>query len=349
MKKLETKFTVRNNYNSNENVIVDFEIRNKTGNDLFVLPWNTPLEGIVSDCIKIIGKRNDKIEYDGIMIKRGEPTPEDFILIKNGESKRREINLSEAYDLSSQDEYTLEFNPENLVILPSSTNINEGFIALEKSISTFDTVSNKVTAFKVNESAGNKLTIGQLNRIDSKKKGNELIESISVAGVAKEPKFDGGTEDQKNKVKLAHSNGYSYTQKSINKLADDTSYETWFGEHTADRFNKVKSTYTKVKSRMENTAFTYNLKGEGCRSGTYAYTTKGGSTVWLCDLFWSASDLGVDSKAGTIVHEHSHASADTDDIAYGQTKAKQLAKDDPDRATKNADNFEYYAENETTI
>ena len=170
MKNLETKFIVENNYNSNENVNVDFEIKNNTGEDLLVLPWNTPLEGIVSDCIKIIGKRNDKIEYDGIMIKRGEPTSNDFILIKNGESKRKTINLSEAYDLSSQDEYTLEFNPENLVVLPTSTNINEGFIALEKSISTFDKVSNQVTALNVNESVGKNLTIGQLNRIDSKKK-----------------------------------------------------------------------------------------------------------------------------------------------------------------------------------
>ena len=135
MKKLETKFTVRNNYNSNENVIVDFEIKNNTGEDLYVLSWNTPLEGIVSDCINIIGRKNKKIEYDGIMIKRGEPTYEEFILIKEGESKRKEINLSEAYDLTNQDQYTLEFNPKNLVVLPPTTNINDGFIAIEKSIS----------------------------------------------------------------------------------------------------------------------------------------------------------------------------------------------------------------------
>lgn len=253
MKNIETKFSVKGNYNSNENVIVDFEIKNNTGKDLFVLPWNTPLEGIVSDCIKIIGKRNEKIEYDGIMIKRGEPTSEDFILIKNGESKRKEINLSEAYDLSNQDEYTLEFNPKNLIVLPTSANINEGFIALEKSISTFDTVSNKVTSFKVNESAGKKLTIGQLNRIDSKKKENEPEINLELLGL-KDPKFIGGTEAQKEKAKKAHSNGYSYVKKSIDNIGNDSSYKTWFGEHTATRFNKVKSTYTKIKDRMPASA-----------------------------------------------------------------------------------------------
>lgn len=348
MKNIETKFTVKRNFNSNENVIVDFEIKNNTGKDLFVLIWNTPLEGLVSDSVKIIGKRNKKIEYDGIMIKRGEPTFEDFILIRNGESKKQKVNLSEAYDLSNQDEYTLELNPENLVILPTSTNINKGFIALEKFISTFDKVSNKVSSFKINENTGKKLTIGQLNRIDSKKKEDENDIGFTTSGL-KDPKFVGGTDSQRAKAKTAHSNGYAYVKKSLEILDNDAPYKTWFGEHTTTRFNKVKSTYKKIKDRMEATDFTYNFNGSSCGPSVYAYTTKGGSTIWLCTKFDAAPETGLDSKAGTIVHEHSHASADTDDFKYGVKDAKQLAKDDPDKAIKNADNFEYYSETETTI
>jgi peptidyl-Lys metalloendopeptidase len=44
-----------------------------------------------------------------------------------------------------------------------------------------------------------------------------------------------------------------------------------------------------------------------------------------------------------MVHEHSHADADTDDVTYGQTNARALAADTPAQAVTNADNFEYYA------
>ena len=61
----------------------------------------------------------------------------------------------------------------------------------------------------------------------------------------------------------------------------------------------------------------------------------------------TAPATGTDSKAGTLVHEMSHfnATAGTDDHVYGQTGAKNLAISDPASALDNADNHEYFAEN----
>lgn len=99
----------------------------------------------------------------------------------------------------------------------------------------------------------------------------------------------------------------------------------------------------RIKDRMDSTTFTYDLTGTGCKRNTYGYTYKGGTTIWMCELFRKAPATGTDSKAGTVVHEHSHASARTDDVVFGQTKARDLAKSDPDKAVTNADNYEYYA------
>ena len=68
--------------------------------------------------------------------------------------------------------------------------------------------------------------------------------------------------------------------------------------------------------------------------------------VHLCNAFWNAPSLGIDSKAGTLVHETSHFTvvAGTQDYAYGTTAAKNLAISNPDRAVMNADNHEYFAE-----
>lgn len=56
-------------------------------------------------------------------------------------------------------------------------------------------------------------------------------------------------------------------------------------------------------------------------------------------------------QAGTIIHESSHFTANggTDDYVYGQTDAKNLAISDPANAVMNADNHEYFAENNPVL
>ena len=125
-------------------------------------------------------------------------------------------------------------------------------------------------------------------------------------------------------------------------LVNDARYKEWFGVHTTTRFNKVKSNYTSVKTRMESVQFTYNLTRSGCGSGVYAYTYKGTSTIWFCDQFWAAPALGTDSKAGTVLHEHTHSDASTDDNVYGQPGCRRLAISNPNKAVANADSHEYY-------
>jgi peptidyl-Lys metalloendopeptidase len=69
--------------------------------------------------------------------------------------------------------------------------------------------------------------------------------------------------------------------------------------------------------------------------------------IYVCNAFWNAPNTGTDSKAGTLVHEMSHFNvvAATDDHAYGQTAAKNLAISSPTKALDNADSHEYFAEN----
>jgi peptidyl-Lys metalloendopeptidase len=60
---------------------------------------------------------------------------------------------------------------------------------------------------------------------------------------------------------------------------------------------------------------------------------------------------GTDSKGGTLVHESSHFTniASTEDYAYGQSAAKSLASSNPAHAVENADNHEYFAENNPAL
>ena len=70
--------------------------------------------------------------------------------------------------------------------------------------------------------------------------------------------------------------------------------------------------------------------------------------IYLCKVFWSAPAIGRDSKMGTLIHEMSHFNvvAGTDDYVYGATGAHSLALTDPVKAIDNADNHEYFAEDQ---
>ena len=46
---------------------------------------------------------------------------------------------------------------------------------------------------------------------------------------------------------------------------------------------------------------------------------------------------------------HFTANAGTQDYVYGQTSAKSLAKSNPSEAIENADNHEYFAENNPSL
>ena len=96
---------------------------------------------------------------------------------------------------------------------------------------------------------------------------------------------------------------------------------------------------------LENDRIAFDCSCE--RSGVYAYTFASRLEVYLCPIFWVIPVLGTDSQAGTIVHELSHLNAvfGTRDEAYGQRAARELAARDPAAASRNADSWEYLAEN----
>ena len=75
--------------------------------------------------------------------------------------------------------------------------------------------------------------------------------------------------------------------------------------------------------------------------------------VYLCGLFWGAPTTGTDSKAGTIVHQASHFTANggTNDMRDYESVSgsKELAANYPDIAIRTADNYEYFAENNPVL
>ena len=86
-----------------------------------------------------------------------------------------------------------------------------------------------------------------------------------------------------------------------------------------------------------------DFKYDDARENTYAYTFPLFDNIYLCDLYFSASDKGNDTKEGTILHEATHFfwGLATKDHSYYEYDMKKL----PDgKKLSNANNWEYFYE-----
>jgi len=73
-----------------------------------------------------------------------------------------------------------------------------------------------------------------------------------------------------------------------------------------------------------------------------AYVFKGAPVeIFLCPPFWK----NVAAQPGTIIHELAHeANNQVIDHKYGFSNCLQLAASNPTHATRNADNYQFFAE-----
>jgi peptidyl-Lys metalloendopeptidase len=348
MEAISAKIYSQAHYLLGEGTNLIFELTNHTKKPIHILKWNTPLEGLKSDCLHVL-KNGKTIPYDGRLVKRGQPKPKDFLLLQPGTSVSAKVDIGEVYNTANARKMKVNFKPERLVYLrepptqdflmstPTPAAGNKRIKIITKP-AVFSLTGNS----KGIQTAGEKARSLEKKKKSAKKKIKSPLRQELIPA-ALPCKTIGGSAGRKSIAKKAHGNGYALAAAVLAGMANNTDYKTWFGSYRKARFNKVKSDYRKIKTEFENKVFTYNMTGGDCEDGDYAYTYKGTTTIWLCSAFWSAPATGSDSQAGTMVHEHSHASAYTDDIAYGVSGCKKLSKTNPGQATRNADSHEYYS------
>jgi peptidyl-Lys metalloendopeptidase len=329
---------------------VRFELTNHGSVDLLVLKWFTPLEGLNSDCLNVLRDGHTRVPYDGPLRKRGKPGPDDYVLVRAGETVTVDVDVSESYQVSIPAEYTIELNIRALEYRPvTPAAAGNRMLILANAPPELDAIRGGGTALAVPEGSPSILTRGEAARNEPDEQpppdgGGATFTAAATAANPLPPNVVGGTTIRRTSVELAHKNGFQLCESALAALDNDERYEDWFGEFTDERFEDVQAVFTKVRDRMKHVVFTYDLSGEDCDDTDYAFTYKGVKKVHVCPAFWDAPANGIASKAGTIVHEHSHCDAGTDDIAYGLDDARQLAKDEPDNAIQNAENYEFYAE-----
>lgn len=306
-------------FGAEDGVLIKVSITNPNKNSIRILRWATPVDGVTDDLFQI--SVNGKLaEYIGAHYKRPAAADKDYIILKGGETIESTVDLSGYYDLSESGYYQIVYKAEAFNLFSREPNFMTDADAL-----TSDGVQVWV--------AGRDTKISNPSPADA------------VTGPTG---FTGCTTSRQSSLLTARDNASTYSINSYNYLLAGTvgpRYTTWFGTYTSSRYNTVRSHFSSISNATDTASVTFNCT---CTSSAYAYVYSNQPyVIYLCNAFWNAPSTGTDSKAGTLVHEMSHFNvvAGTDDYAYGQTAARQLAQRSPKKAINNADSHEYFAEN----
>lgn len=270
------------------------------------------------------------VPYRGRLAKLGAPTAADYTRIPAGGTYAVTVNLADYYDLTQPGTFTVGLASTQVRALTGTTAARQGTLRVDTGRATVSTGTGIRSAGTVADVAP------------------ATTERVQLAAAAVTITYRGCTTSEQTALKTAVGNAATYSQKSETWLAANPSgggaYTTWFGTYSSSRFSRVTSVYSKITSELTTKALTLDCTSD---EDYYAYVYPDQPyVIYLCNAFWTAPATGTDSKAGTLIHESSHFTVNggTDDHAYGQTAAKQLAASNPANAVDNADNYEYFAE-----
>ena len=301
-----------------ESVPVNVSFTNEGKSSVKILRWLTPFDG-VKDNLFVVTVNGKPVQYIGADYKRPAPTEKDYITLKAGETFDATIDLAGYYDLSETGYYQVNYGIESA----------NAFSTQPSLLKQSDTLKSDTAQTYI--------------------EGREPAQFQNIAdAVSGSTSYTGCSSSRQSSLLTARSNASTYAANSFNYLNAGTvgaRYTTWFGTYNATRYSTVRGHYSNIRSAMDTASVTFNCT---CTDSAYAYVYPTQPyTIYLCNAFWSAPSTGTDSKAGTLVHEMSHFNviASTDDWAYGQTAAKNLARTNTTRAIDNADSHEYFAEN----
>ncbi|HEX8439853.1 protease [Archangium sp.] len=105
-----------------EPVQLRFQLTNPTAQPLFVLNWNTPLEGLFNNYLQVTRNGTD-IPYRGPMFKRGAPEADAYVSVPAGKSVEASVEVSLAYDFTQPGHYRLAFRNELLDVTPNQAEV----------------------------------------------------------------------------------------------------------------------------------------------------------------------------------------------------------------------------------
>ncbi len=316
--------TAQTEFRASEDVVITVTLLNPTRHSVRILKWFTPADG-VEEPIFTVNVNGTPVNYSGAIYKRPAPTGSDYLTLKSGESLAYSVNLGDYYDLSTTGQYSIYFEA-------ASQNLYD-----EKGGSS--TLPDSLTSATISLKIDGRAAKGKPTPPPPPPSGGNSFKACSST---QQSILVNARDQAKTYASSAEANLLAFPSGTAR-------YLKWFGAFDASRFGTVTAHFTNLHLAWDKNGVTFDCS---CKQNYYAYVYPSKPDyIYLCRVFWMAPLAGTDSQGGTLIHEMSHFPlvAGTDDYVYGQSGAMNLAITTPGQAIMNADNHEYYAENNPAL
>jgi peptidyl-Lys metalloendopeptidase len=320
----------RQSLTMSDNVVVNVTVTNASAATQYLLKWQTPFGAIEAPLFEIT-RDGLPVRYLGVQIKRPAPSAADYISLKPGASRSVRVELSALYDMDITGAYSVRWRDGATQLFSRP--------GVARTVAIPAPQPGRATALPDPLPASvwidGRLPRGALDTGTPAPEGAGL--SFSRCSNAQQETIAGAAQA----AQAIAQDADLYLQRT----ALGPRYTGWFGAIDAERPATAQRHFQAIEDAFANRPVTVDC---GCNESWYAYVYPNQPyKIYVCKAFWSAPLTGTDSKGGTLVHEMSHFTvvAGTDDWAYGQSAAAQLAASDPAKALDNADSHEYFGEN----
>ena len=324
---IDVTFSTDKNAKSGQIIV---SLTNHSKQDIEVLKWNTPFEKTLNADIFDVNMGSSNNTYIGRTIKRTKPQDSDYMLLEAGTTEKVKVALPTYYEMKKKGEYSVKFDAEIKYRVLDTREL------------------------KINEIAKKTVPIIHFIFVPN-------VREKRAVSLKQTAKFNSCSQNEIKVIDSAHDYAIKISKEAMNVLNNapkETSserYVTWFGKADAKRQKTVTEGFRKIYDAFENKNISFDCgtcKKDSIYDSTYAYVYADSQyQVYLCGAFWNSKSTGTDSQGGTLVHEVSHFNVvvGTNDYAYGQADAKNLAKSSPEKAIKNAESYDYFAENNPNL
>ncbi|WP_375254997.1 M35 family metallo-endopeptidase [Yoonia sp.] len=187
-----------------------------------------------------------------------------------------------------------------------------------------------------------------------------ILFATFVAGPAVAQRVTSCSAAETAAIETALQDAKALTLRAAVSIRPTQTYVQWFGPYTRGNAQDVRAAFKSVLTTIKTGAVRARcepLSEETCASGGYAFVYPTMPyMVHICPRFFelptaialsqgqSQDEYGT--RGGTFIHELSHfgLAADTDDHCYGRSACGEMAQEVPRLAVKNADSYQYLAE-----
>lgn len=312
--------SAQSEYRASDSLMLNIRYTNTTLSTIRFLMRDTALEGEINEDFLIVSFDGQRLPYTGRHVKRIAPTESEFVSIAPGQSVSGSVDVGFGYPVTEKGDFEITYN------------------AVHHGESLQQHQQHKSTGAAV----------------------LKLIETRPIRVLRRTPNIDASCNaTQRSQINQALGFAETIAIRARDALnaapvqlrPTARRYTEWFGQYSPGRYATAQTAFNRIASALSNRVIGFDCTCDiNNRENVFAFVFKNDPyNMNVCPVFFRVGPTGTDSRSGTIVHEISHfdvvISSDDFQSALNQSGSRQLANSNPSAAIRNANAFEYFAEN----